>query len=254
MVNMKTVICNTNTDIYIQSSSYRNVYIFPGDFLTFSHYEKVKNIFLQEKCNVFLFEYTETKLEREYSDLFLSVLQKLHQKFFLIGEDILIGHSKGAHIVMLMSQKLNDQAKYILINPLIRIVGKKIHRDRQIIFESLLSMIFHRNIQFSYKTFSKRFLDPSMLDCKKREMYEKSVPSGIKSFMTPTVLSRFEPNHYIIFASKDDSAVDYNSLLDKLDILKKKWNIQIEMREWIGSHCCFLECEEQMKELLLEIL
>ena len=80
------------------------------------------------------------------------------------------------------------------------------------------------------------------------------MPSGIKSFMTPTVLSRFEPNHYIIFASKDDSAVDYNSLLDKLDILKKKWNIQIEMREWIGSHCCFLECEEQMKELLLEIL
>jgi len=251
---MRKLIDEMYVEVCIQNEKYSNIYLFLGDFFVYNHYRKLTEKLLQEKYNVFIFEYSKPKLEGEYSDTFLDIFQKLHETYHLCGEDILIGHSKGAHIVMLMSQVLGMHAKYILLNPLIRISGFKAQTNKLLVLECIRSVFLHHNIQLTFKHFVKRFLDEEIPDDVKKNIFEHCKPIGVRGYLSPTIIDEYRPNSYTIFYSKEDNAINPELLEEKIKYLKETWKLEIKLCLWSGGHCNFMfSDDENIQKLLVEI-
>lgn len=251
---MRKIIDEMNIEVCMQNEKYSNIYLFLGDFFVFTHYKNLTDKLLQEKYNVFIFEYSKPKLEGEYSETFLDIFQNLHTTYHLCGEDILIGHSKGAHIVMLMSQILGMQAKYILLNPLIRVRGLKAQTNISLVLECMRSVLFHHNIQLTFKTFVKRFMDEEIPDDVKRNIFEYCKPIGVRGYLSPTIIDEYLPNTYTIFYSKEDNAIDSLLLKEKIKYLEENWKLGFKLFSWSGGHCNFMfSDDENIQKLLIEI-
>lgn len=230
---------------HISNVTYTNIFFLPGDFFRISSYELFKKSLLEGKFNYFCFKNDFSVSEEEFAEKITRIMDCLQIQNSLRGENIIVGHSRGAHVAIIISQRLKNKAGYVLINPLIRIEGVKEKRDIRLVAECCVSMIFKHTIQLSYRTFTKRFLDKKQSYELKRNIYLQSDAMKIRDFFNMTVLKVFEPNKYEVFCSKEDRAIDYDVLLEKIRYLKEKWQVQFSINELEGTHCNFMFEEEE---------
>lgn len=240
---------------YISNVTYTNVFFLMGDFFRISSYRLFEKSLLEGKFNYFCFKNDFSVSEEEFAKKIIQIMDWLRVQNSLRGRNIIVGHSRGAHVAILISQILKNKAGYVLINPLIRIEGIREKRDIRLVAECCISMVFKHTIQLSYRTFAKRFLDKKQSYELKRNIYSQSDAIKIREFFNITVLKAFMPNKYEIFCSKEDRAIDYDVLLEKIRYLKEKWQVQFSINELEGTHCNFMfdENEENRRKIISSI-
>lgn len=237
---------------HISNVTYANIFFLPGDFFRISSYALFKKNLLEYKFNYICFNNDFSVSEGEFAEKVTQIMEYLQIKNSLKGENIVVGHSRGAYVAILISQILKDKVRYVLINPLIRIEGIKEKRDIRLVVECCVSMIFIHTIKLSYRTFSKRFLDKKQSYELKNNIYLQSEALKFRDIINITVLKTFEPNKYEVFCSKEDQAIDYEVLLEKIRYMKEKWKVQFSINILEGSHCNFMfEADEENRKKII---
>lgn len=239
----------------ISDVTHTNIFFFPGDFFRISSYALFKKNLLESKLNYFCFKNDFSVSEEVFVTKIIQIMDFLQIQNNLRGKNIVIGHSRGAHIAILISQKLKNRVGYILINPLIRIEGIKEKRDIRLVVECCVSILLKHTIKLSYSTFIKRFLDEKQSHESKRNIYLQSYDMKFGDIFNITILKTFEQNKYEIFCSKEDRAIDYDLLLEKIRYMKKRWQVQFSITVLKGTHCNFMfeEDEENRRKIINSI-
>lgn len=240
MIDFDLELLSIKIKVSMESPSNENVFIIIGDFFTPNHYLSLRNKLLNDHYNVFIIDYSCARSEKDAVSRIVNAVGILEKKYCLSGKKYWIGHSKGAHLTVLISQLLNQNCVYILMNPLIRVKGIKEKRQPELFSECIKSAVLYRNIKIPFKLFSERFLDDDLTLETKREIYNNSIPMSIRFFFFTKIIEKYISNKYYVMYSAEDKAIDHKLLKHKIKVLKLQAEIEFYEYKCKGGHCSTL--------------